>query len=421
MNCLPGPRALAGPMDALWTKIITWASLIDPRDGSSLVALKHLILSHDSLNLANRQAQASLIRSDLAPAIWHSEYGRHWLAWTAKQSLRRWLQTDGQEWIVLQASESYTAAIHVLKLLGGGMRTPAFTRSSAARAAFPRRCAGCGCADPEFSWITPNEHQPEGFAICRPCAPVNGHPAPFEATLLESPWRSESSHYGPCPLCGTGEEGAEHLLIWCPSVRNAWRHFSQGSSLSQAVANGGAPSPSRLAIFLHHVSFLNHTLQGLPPLSELEGSARLGRMLAQYTHRRGHSDDYLHAEDEWVPSEEVRSSTPYLRMNSPCQFCPRPASAVENGVLTNGALGISAASANPPDTPLLCLYGTDLAGLWPPQMSRRCVLPVFRHPKKRTPRGSCPRARTVAGTLTPSQAPCICGMDKAFASALARQ
>eukprot|EP00969_Alexandrium_andersonii_P167496 7404353-Alexandrium_andersonii.AAC.1 len=27
----------------------------------------------------------------------------------------------------------------------------------------------------------------------------------------------------PCPLCGLGEFGAEHLLVWCPAVRGALR------------------------------------------------------------------------------------------------------------------------------------------------------------------------------------------------------
>ena len=51
------------------------------------------------------------------------------------------------------------------------------------------------------------------------------------------------SMWGTCPLCGHGEAGAEHLIIWCPGVAMARHRISGGQmSLVQTVRSEGAPA-----------------------------------------------------------------------------------------------------------------------------------------------------------------------------------
>ena len=59
-------------------------------------------------------------------------------------------------------------------------------------------------------------------------------------TALAGPWDWGPSLYGACPLCGRGEAGAEHLLLWCPAVALAWAVLSGGDgTLASAVATPG--------------------------------------------------------------------------------------------------------------------------------------------------------------------------------------
>ena len=71
------------------------------------------------------------------------------------------------------------------------------------------------------------------------------------------------SMWGTCTLCGHGEAGAEHLIIWCPGVAMAWRKISGGQmSLVQTVRSEGAPARQVAAQLIHQASFLHGSLMG---------------------------------------------------------------------------------------------------------------------------------------------------------------
>ena len=69
--------------------------------------------------------------------------------------------------------------------------------------------------------------------------------------------------WGTCPLCGRGEAGAEHLIIWCPAVVMAWHRMGEGRlSLVQTIRSEGAPMHRQAAELVHQASFLTGSLMG---------------------------------------------------------------------------------------------------------------------------------------------------------------
>ena len=78
-----------------------------------------------------------------------------WLNRTSRT--RAWWPTQGHEWRLIAASGRSGTAFHVLKVLAGGVRGTAGTRSAAARRAHRRRCLACHALDPCWVWTTPCE------------------------------------------------------------------------------------------------------------------------------------------------------------------------------------------------------------------------------------------------------------------------
>ena len=97
----------------------------------------------------------------------------------------------------------------------------------------------------------------------------------------------------PCPLCGTGECGSEHLLPWCPAVEAAWRTLCpEGRCLVAACRQMSGHDPL-LARLLRQVVFLNGALHGRGQLDWRRSERRLvagGRRL--------HRNEAGGAEDE---------------------------------------------------------------------------------------------------------------------------
>ena len=71
----------------------------------------------------------------------------------------------------------------------------------------------------------------------------------------------QASSWGACPLCGTGEGGGEHLVVWCPAVAAARYELSGADAcLGATVASREARGRKEAAELLHQASFLHGCL-----------------------------------------------------------------------------------------------------------------------------------------------------------------
>ena len=71
------------------------------------------------------------------------------------------------------------------------------------------------------------------------------------------------SEWGACPLCGLGEGGGEHLVIWCPAVAAAWLELSNSPvALSATLCSREAAQRGCAADLVHQASFLHGSLYG---------------------------------------------------------------------------------------------------------------------------------------------------------------
>ena len=80
--------------------------------------------------------------------------------------------------------------------------------------------------------------------------------------VLSGAWHWGPSDFGSCPLCGLGEGGAEHLLLWCPAVALAWCALAAGRGhlLAEVVAGAAGPMDAA-ARLVHQASFVHFSLQ----------------------------------------------------------------------------------------------------------------------------------------------------------------
>ena len=54
-----------------------------------------------------------------------------------------------------------------------------------------------------------------------------------------------------CPLCGCGEAGAEHLMVFCPAVALAWESYPGGLVVNGLKSEKVAEENSGKNIILH--------------------------------------------------------------------------------------------------------------------------------------------------------------------------
>jgi len=303
-----GPPEHRRVQGRLWLRCVAWAQgeHWDPRcrkDAETITQLEAQRNANEAA-LGLRGKGATIYR-----AAWRALWLRRWERWMETRSAsRRWLPTHGTEWLVLGATRSYSAYWHVLKLLAGGLASAWTGRPREQRTAHPRLCTRCGDPAVEWSWRTPTSTQ-TGVGWCRRCLTpaqrmAGGHmwaiPADGTAHALDPHAARELLReaeiggspptgggptlgmYGDlpgsclraCPLCGTGEMGAEHLVIWCPAVFHAWHLLFPGEAPLMAVLTQAPQAQSTLvqtARFLHQVSYLHSSLARSPG-AMLEGT-----------------------------------------------------------------------------------------------------------------------------------------------------
>ena len=98
-------------------------------------------------------AARALSSKQLYLLLWEQLHLRTVLQWCRHHSGgRRWLPTDGGEWGLLASIRDPTAAFHILRLMGGGLRGAAKRRPWQDRP--PGACHGCGHPDIAIWWTT---------------------------------------------------------------------------------------------------------------------------------------------------------------------------------------------------------------------------------------------------------------------------
>ena len=172
-------------------------------------------------------------------AVHDSATTRNYLLQRSKQ--RRWAPSCGEEWVLLSQCDTWAAGWLITRLLLNGL--PGTSSHRPPHLHGETRCWGCGIRErPQWRWLSPAdvaEGSPDpGVAWCAKCcgASAKGR-LPGEVgegddngASLPGPPVPAKGCYTPCPFCGKGEAGAEHLAIFCQTVEKAWRVIEPGTA-----------------------------------------------------------------------------------------------------------------------------------------------------------------------------------------------
>ena len=180
---------------------------------------------------------------------------------------------------MLQYVEDFAPAFYSLKVLSGGLRGTAGTRSTTIRRLHPRTCSLCHAHDPAWVWTTPSATHP-GVAWCQACQPpcstgfgwtmvLQAHGDEDRSSLPPLPSAHSSllrtpTTYDRCPLCGWGELSSQHILHWCPAVATAWLGMRPAGADDSIVAAlvGDASHLTLVASLLWQASRMAGALAG---------------------------------------------------------------------------------------------------------------------------------------------------------------
>ena len=255
---------------------------------------------------------------DIYLARWRNEHKAEATRWMRNHATnRRWWPTEGQEFSIIADARCFNTAYHCLRLLAGGISGTQGFRDNDTRTAYPKRCIACNTDRIAYTWHTPSPGQ-AGLAWCRACAPTAVHRGNAWALLTGVPtdcggtpvtqiaiagertehdqpdeWVRAVSIYGLCPLC---ELSSEHLVVWCPAVALAWDSIFGHLPL---LHHPGLGEPimkvfrSRVAAFLHQVSFLALSSYGKPPSHGLTRGhlVKAARATLSRSHRASDEDN----------------------------------------------------------------------------------------------------------------------------------
>ena len=197
------------------------------------------------------------------------------------------------------------------------------------------------------------------------------------------------SMWGTCPLCGRGEAGAEHLIIWCPGVGMAWHRMSGGRlSLVQTIRSEGAPMRRQAAELVHQASFLHGSLLGRTGLEWKQSGHWLLRATQAMLRRRPLAFDP--AADQVEEEENPDACIPGIAAGGVAVWRSGPVDDCAGCTLAARPAGVRGdnrhrAAGNPRRDPpsvaartravatrttdtgalLACLHGREARGLWP--------------------------------------------------------
>ena len=370
------------------------------------------------------------IGAALYAAAWAVRHGAEAARWRRNRSAaRRWMVTNGNEWDLLRGVR-FTEAFHVARALAGGLRGGAGRRSNQDRQRHPGRCERCGNPALEWVWCTAGTQSP-GLGWCSGCIsePQRLLGGAMWALAREDLQQGEfgrasadsrrdltaragedsqaaaqgttsgrsiqdvdvwpDSMWGTCPLCGRGEAGAEHLIIWCPGVGMAWHRMSGGRlSLVQTIRSEGAPMRRQAAELVHQASFLHGSLMGRTGLDWQQSGHWLLRATQAMLRRRPLANDP--AADQVEEEENPDACTPGIAAGGLAVWRSGPVDDCAGCSLAALPAGVRGdnrhrAAGNPRRDPpsvaartravttrstdtgalLACLHGRESRGLWP--------------------------------------------------------
>ena len=190
-----------------------------------------------------------------------------------------------------------TDATRHLRLLCNGLPGRARWRPRSQRV--PHKCHTCGARPVQLVWRSPSPPEvgdgEDGMAWCADCIqpgtaanswayiPLRMIPSSLreQAHLLNQEQNRNNfdtrlSHFGPCPLCGLGEAGSEHIWQWCSAASMAWSKCGDGSSRRDALA-GRCNDRLRLTIVASQVVFLYTSLIGRTSANADDSARRIAK------------------------------------------------------------------------------------------------------------------------------------------------
>ena len=126
------------------------------------------------------------------------------------------------------------------------------------------------------------------------------------------------SHFGPCPLCGLGEAGSEHIWQWCSAAYMAWDKCGDGSSWRDALA-GRCNDRLRLTIVASQVVFLYTSLYGRARANPDDSARRI--VIA--VHAIVATEDIQIEEDGNCVGESLQVDADTWALSSECVRCNR--------------------------------------------------------------------------------------------------
>jgi len=293
-----GPREVTRVQQRTWETIAAAAirkleggdGLLGARDAQTIAALE-AERTGEGIRTGRRAGGA------VYAACWATRYERFAIRWLGQRTAaRRWLPSDGREWEIVRG-RSFTQAFHVIRILAGGLRGQARSRPDNQRRQLRSTCTVCGTPDVAWTWVTPGPES-QGLAWCATCLGAEqmraggamwavgltgeeggtfgttaadsrdrlvaaGCRPLLEAGLSVGNGSPTRSTWGCCPLCGLGEGGGQHLVIWCPAVAAAWAALAPGcGSVAAPLERAEAPGRGAVGDLLQQASFLHTSLMG---------------------------------------------------------------------------------------------------------------------------------------------------------------